>query len=199
MPRVYPAARPWTSGFPVSLKSVGEATPQRPPDRSGAPDRPGQQHYFRGVAAVPLRPYADGETGELPQLPNPPSSREYPLVRSVGLRQRWRNLRRGGGWTMAGLWIMVICWGVWAISMRNGDLIGAGFALGLVLGTGALVFTVSRLLGRFVLEGMLRRPRPSAWPSHVLVFLLFFVGAVAFLQQTWWIMVAWEWVADALR
>jgi hypothetical protein len=147
---------------------------------------------------VPQRPYADGETGELPRLPNPPSSREYPLVRSVGIRQRWRSLRSGGGWTMAGLWIMVICWAAWALSMRNGDLISAGFALGLVIGTGVLVFTVSRLLGRFVLEGMLQRPRPTAWPSHLLVFLLFVVAAVAFLQQTWWVMAAWHWIADAL-
>jgi hypothetical protein len=189
---------------------VGEATPESRPDRPGQPndagapngagglDGAGQQRFFRGVAAVPQRPYADGETGELPLLRKPPSSQEYPLARPVGLRRRWRSLRRGGGWTMAGLWIAVICWGVWAVSVRDGDLVGPAFALGVLLAIGLLIFTVSRLLGRLVLEGMLGRPRPSAWPSHVLVFLLLVVGAVAFLQQTWWVMAAWNWIVGAL-
>lgn len=191
---------------------MGEAQPDRPLEQRQRPDRAGElaaaagngrvdgggeHHFFRGVAAVPQRPRIDGDTGELPTLPTA-SGRRYPLAQAVAPRQRWRSLRRGGGWTMAGLWMAVICWGVWAVSLRDGDLVTAAFALGFLLGTGALVFTVSRLLGRMVLEGMLGRSRRGAVPSHLLVFLLMVVGAGAFLQQTWWLVAAWEWVANAL-
>jgi hypothetical protein len=200
---------------------VGEAQPDRPLDWRHRPDKadtvPGstvngavdgvvdgrvnggrEQRFFRGVAAVPQRPRTDGDTGELPSLPITPLGRRYPSAQATAPRQRWRSLRRGGGWTMAGLWIAVFCWGVWAVSQRDGDLVTAAFALGFLLGTAALIFTVSRLLGRMVLEGMLGRHRRGAVPSHLLVFLLLVIGAGAFLQQTWWLVAAWRWVADAL-
>lgn len=97
---------------------------------------------------------------------------------------------------MAGLWFSVICWAIWAITDR--DLVDAGFALGLLLAVAALVFTVSRLLGRVVLENVMDRARQSAWPSHLSTFLLLAIGGVAFLQQTWWVVDAWQWVARQL-
>jgi hypothetical protein len=148
---------------------------------------------------VPQRPVvADGETGELPPLPAVTEGRRYSAAQLMRPGQRWRSLRRGGGLTMAGLWIAVICWGIWVVSLGVGDLVRPAFALGVVIGTGLLVFTVSRLLGRMVLEGMLGRPRFTAWPSHLMVFLLLVIGALAFLQQTWWVMAAWTWVIEAL-
>jgi hypothetical protein len=169
-------------------------------DRPAPVDRRSPPPYFRGVAAVPQRPVVvDGDTGELPPAAvAAPVARRYASARGMMPRQRWRSLRRGGGWTMAGLWIALTCWGVWVVSLRGGDMVGPAFAFGLVVATGVLVFLVSRLLGRMVLEGLLGRVRRSAWPSHLGVFLLLVAGGVAFLQQTWWVMSAWDWVSDAL-
>jgi hypothetical protein len=110
---------------------------------------------------------------------------------------RWRTLRRGAGWTTAGLWFALVSWGVWAVSGRE-SLVSSGLAIGVVLGTAALVFTISRLLGRVVLEGSMGRQRFTAWPSHLATFLLLMVGGVAFLQQTWWLVDAWNWVTTNL-
>lgn len=149
--------------------------------------------YFRGVAPVPLRAGSgardgggDRDTDELPVVTDRPAPP----------RSRWSSLRRGGGWTMAGLWFAVICWGVWALVDR--DLVAAGYALGLVLAIAALVFTVSRLLGRVVLENTFGRSRPSAWPSHLSTFVLLVISGLAFLQQTSWVMQAWSWFNDRL-
>lgn len=188
----------------ASLEAVGELTPERPDEAREPSVHPGngqpEQRYFRGVAAVPQRAAPAGpETGELPPA-GVSSSRRW-RSGQVGAPPppggRWRSLRRGGGWTVAGLWFAVITWGVWAVS-RGEDLVGSGLAIGVVLATAALVFMVSRLLGRVVLEGSLGRQRYSAWPSHLATFLLLFVGGVAFLQQTWWLVDAWNWVADRL-
>lgn len=183
---------------------MGEATPERhdQPEEvgPGAPDAPGdqpaggaEQRYYRGVAPVPQGSTPPGEdTGELPpETATPPR----PVARVS--RYRWRTLRRGARWTVAGVWFVVICWGLWLVTVR-GDVLERVLALLLVFGIGALVFGVSRLLGRMVLEGTLGRPRRSAWVSHLLTFLLLISGGIAFLQQTWWVVDAWQWFRDQL-
>ncbi len=189
----------------TNLAIVEEATPDRP----GGQD---EHRYFRGVAAVPPRSVAPSdETGEvLGAGQAPPDATGVGRWRAVLYRWRsgqvgaaappggrWRTLRRGGDWTMAGLWFVVISWGLWAVSRRE-DWIGSIVAITVVLAIAGLVFTVSRLLGRVVLEGTLGRQRVSAWPSHLAAFLLLVVGGVAFLRQTWWLVDAWRWFADRL-
>jgi hypothetical protein len=190
----------------TNLAGVGEATPERP-------DGQREDRYFRGVAAVPQRTIAPtDETGEVlpPGQAPPPDAVVAGRWRAAIYRWRrgqvgaaappggrWRTLRRGAGWSMAGLWFAVISWGMWAISRRE-DLLGSFLAMGVVLAIAALVFTVSRLLGRVVLEGTMGRQRFTAWPSHLVTFLLLVVGGVAFLQQTWWLVDAWRWFTDKL-
>jgi hypothetical protein len=179
----------------ATLETVGEATPEH-----GDPVRP-EQRYFRGIAAVPQRQQPDwSETGELPaaRVGGTRRWRSGQVGADAPPGGRWRTWRRGAGWTVAGLWFVVISWGVWAIS-RGEDLVGSVLAIGVVLATATLVFTVSRLLGRVVLEGSLARQRHTAWPSHLMTFLLLVVGGVGFLQQTWWLVDAWHWLAGNLR
>lgn len=184
---------------------MGEATPDRhdqpeddrppaPADGTDGQGEAGAHRYYRGVARVPARSTPRGDdTGELPpDITAPPR----PVARVS--RYRWRTLRRGARWTVAGAWFAVICWALWMATVREGDLVGRVFALAVVLATGALVFCVSRLLGRVVLEGTMGRQRRSAWASHLLTFLLLVTGGITFLQQTWWAVGAWRWFSDQL-
>jgi hypothetical protein len=150
---------------------------------------------FRGVARVPSRPVVESEdTGDVPPSqwePAPPPARVS--------RYRWHTLRRGARWTVTGAGFAVICWALWAVTTRDSGMASRIAALAIVLGTAGLVFTVSRLLGRVVLENTLGRPRRSAWVSHLLTFLLLVIAGVTFLQQTWWAVEAWEWLDARLR
>lgn len=158
------------------------------------PERP----YFRGVAAVPTRAPQPDETGAY-QSVDLAAGPDGPDWRSSPSRPRdWRRLRAGSGWTWAGTVTALICWGIWLVSLRGGDLVGPALGLLLVLSTAALVFTVSRLLGRAVLESALGRERRSAWPSHLATGLFLVAAGIAFLQQTRWVMDSWRWLADHL-
>ncbi|MCI4062231.1 hypothetical protein MRQ36_06495 [Micromonospora sp. R77] len=103
------------------------------------------------------------------------------------------QLRRGGEWSAAGGLFAFVCWGVWAISGRGN--LGAPlltFVLSLLTAVG--LFALARLIGRLVLERQLGRVRRSARGAH-LVTALFLAGVgVAYLQQTEWVMTAWNWV-----
>lgn len=156
--------------------------------------------YARGVAAVPAspRPRRD-DTGVLPygdaaasapRVPEPP--------RGMVVRRRWRQLRAGAGWTWTGGSFAVVCWGVWAVSLRGNDLLGPVLSLVLVFATAALVFTVSRLLGRAVLENALGRVRRGAWVSHLAAGGFLTLAGLAFLQQTWWVANGLSWLTEHL-
>ena len=55
------------------------------------------------------------------------------------------------------------------------------------------LFALARLLGRLVLERQLGRVRRTARGAH-LVTAFFLVGVgVAYLQQTQWVVYAWNW------
>jgi hypothetical protein len=103
------------------------------------------------------------------------------------------RLRVGGEWSAAGGLFAFVCWGIWAIS-GQGNL-GAPlltFVLSLLVAVG--LFALSRLLGRVILERQMGRIRRSARGAHV-VTALFLVGlGVAYLQQTEWVISAWNWV-----
>lgn len=156
--------------------------------------------YVRGVAAVPIvpRPRRD-DTGAYPAATAAPASPVAPSPpRGMVVRWRWRRLRAGAGWSWTGGSFMVVCWGIWAITLRGGDLLGPVLTLALVFATAGLVFTVCRLLGRAVLENTLGRVRHSAWPSHLTAGGFMTLAGLAFLQQTWWVANGWQWLVDRL-
>jgi hypothetical protein len=161
---------------------------------------PHEQVYYRGVASVPRnrrREPDDPEPAEkLPTTKVDTPPRRSQSNRGMIVRRRWKTLRAGAGWTWAGVSWVVICWGIWAVSVRASGMAGPLVGLMLVLATGALLFTVARLVGRLVVEQALHRDRPSAWPSHLVVFVFLTAAGIAFLQQTWWIGNSLDWIGD---
>ncbi len=165
-----------------------ERTVEVPP---GAAVPPQRDPYRRGVASVgprtPTEPFATVEhdpTGT--GWPGEPAPRR-PLSWHVA------QLKRGGEWSVAGGLFAFVCWGIWAIS-GGGDLAGQFliFVLSLLVAVG--LFALARLLGRLVLERQLGRIRRSARGAH-LVTAIFLTGlGIAYLQQTQWIVDAWNWV-----
>jgi hypothetical protein len=148
--------------------SKGPTTREYPPHDDG---HGGTQHW-RG------RPDA------LAGVPRPP------------LRYQLRQLRRGGEWTMIGGLFGFICWGIWAISVRSGDLSVPVLAFVLVLLIAVGVFALSRLLGKIILERAMGRTRYSAWPSHLITGLFLAASGVAYLKQTEWVVDAWTWLRN---
>lgn len=174
-------------------------------------NEPREKDYYRGVASVPQRHApVRAETGSFPVVePQPPRDdrppgpgarprRHYDLPQDLIVRRRWRRLRAGAPWTWSGLLTVLFCWGIWAVSLRGGDLLGPVIGLVVVLAVGGLLFVVARLLGRAVLEQSLGRERPSAWPSHMTVGLFLILAGITFLQQTEWIMDSWRWFTNLL-
>jgi hypothetical protein len=125
----------------------------------------------------------------------PPARRQAPRP---PLRYRVRQLRRGGEWTAIGGLLAFVSWGIWAISLRGGDLTIPILGFVLVLLVGAGIFALCRLLGRVVLERSFGRGRRSAWPSHLATGLFLAAAGVAYLGQTAWVIDAWTRV-KALR
>jgi hypothetical protein len=167
-------------------------------------NEPRGQDYYRGVASVPRRRPARGEdTADLPRVePLAPTlydarrDRLQVAPRGMVVRRRWRTLRSGAGWTWTGVSILLICWGIWVLSVRGTDLVGPVIGLMLVLATGLLLFVLARLLGRALLERTLHRERSSAWPSHLTVCVFLTMAGITFLQQTLWIRDSWDWIGD---
>ncbi|MPZ29035.1 MAG: hypothetical protein GEV12_22220 [Micromonosporaceae bacterium] len=176
-------------------------------------DGPRQGEYSRGVAAVPPagHPWVSpggpaGETADLaPGAPLSGSTREDPRAskrkapiapRGMIVRRRGRRLRAGAGWTWTGASFLLVCWGIWVVSVRGTDLAGPVIGLVLVLATGGLLFVLARLLGRAILEQAMGRERPSAWPSHLTVSVFLTLTGVTFLQQTWWVQDSGRWAGD---
>lgn len=115
------------------------------------------------------------------------------------VRRRGRRLRSGAGWTWTGASFMLVCWGIWVVSVRGTTMVGPVIGLVLVLATGALLFVLARLLGRAILEHALRRERPSAWPSHLTVCVFLVATGITFLQQTQWVWDSGGWFTETWR
>ena len=116
------------------------------------------------------------------QIPRPP------------LRYQVRRLRRGGEWTALGGLFAFVCWGIWVISVRGGNLAGPLLTFVLVVLVAAGVFALCRLLGRVVLERSMGRIRRSAWVSHAFTGLFLAAAGVAYLRQTQWLVDAFSWL-----
>ncbi|MGN9911657.1 hypothetical protein ACTMTJ_29365 [Phytohabitans sp. LJ34] len=163
---------------------------ERTVDMPPAPPPP--QPYQRGVAQVQPRVTA-------PQAAHEPTGTGWP---EPGPDPRWAppqgyqrgQWRIGSGWTVFGALVAFICWGIWAISTRTGDLTSPVLTFVLSLGVAAGLFALCRLVGKIVLERQLGRPRRGARVAH-LITGVFLVGVgVAYLRQTEWVMDAFNWV-----
>ncbi|GAB3088958.1 hypothetical protein [Micromonospora schwarzwaldensis] len=161
------------------------------------PPRPGvvpsqRDAFQRGVAAVgrPRTPRTEqfptveqGVSGDWADAPAPRRSMSWHLAQA----------RRGGEWSAAGALFTFVCWGIWAISGR-GNLVAPLLTFVLSLLTAVGLFALARLLGRLILERQLGRVRRSARGAHMITALFLAGVGVAYLQQTEWVVSAWNWV-----
>jgi hypothetical protein len=166
------------------------ADPPTAPNRPAPTDPPGPpgQPFSTGRAQVNPRPRTQQFAAD-----HEPTGTGWPGAESPPPRHTARELRRGGEWSTAALLFAFVCWGIWAIS--NGGNLSTPiivFLLSVIVAAG--LFTLSRWIGRIVLEKQFHRVRRSARGSH-LVAAIFLVGVgVAHLQQTDWVMSAFHWV-----
>ncbi|MFE9205098.1 hypothetical protein [Micromonospora sp. NPDC007230] len=168
-----------------------ERTVEVPPQPGVGVVPPQRDAFRRGVAAVgqPSKPRTEQFSTVDPTAGwSGDSAPRRPL--SWHLAQ----LRRGGEWSAAGALFAFVCWGIWAISGR-GDLGAPLLTFVLSLLTAVGLFALARLLGRVAWERQLGRVRRSARGAH-LVTAIFLAGVgVAYLQQTEWVVAAWNWVS----
>jgi hypothetical protein len=156
-------------------------------------------------AAEPANPFSTGRAQVNPHprtrqfaAEHEPTGTGWPGAEAPPPRRTMRELRRGGEWTSAAVLFAIVCWGIWAIA-SNGSLLTSVIVVVLSLVVAAGLFTLSRLVGRIVLEKQFHRVRRSARGSH-LVTALFLAGVgVAFLRQTDWVMTAFHWVANLVH
>lgn len=182
-----------------------------PPHHGTAPLHPGSAppHPGAGAAQQPPSPFTSGRASVNPRpRPQEPAAEHEPTGTGwpgadAPRQQRplgWHleQLRRGGEWSFAGLLFAFVCWGIWAIS-SGGDLTTPVIVFLVSVLVAAGVFALSRLIGRLVWERQLGRERHTAKGAHI-VAGLFLVGVgIAHLQQTEWVMTAFNWVADLFR
>ncbi|MCZ7435875.1 hypothetical protein O7598_05670 [Micromonospora sp. WMMC241] len=173
--------------MPDQTQPWAERTVEVPPQPGVVP---GQRDAFqRGVAAVGPRrtprteQFPTVEHGDWAGEPAPRRSMSWHLAQA----------RRGGEWSAAGALFAFVCWGIWAISGR-GNLIAPLLTFVLSLLTAVGLFALARLLGRLVLERQLGRVRRSARGAHMITALFLAGVGVAYLQQTEWVVSAWNWV-----
>jgi hypothetical protein len=158
------------------------------------------------VASVPQRPNP-GSTDSAyrlagfgaPEDQSAAARRPALAPRGMIVRRRWRSLRSGAGWSWTGGSFLLVCWGIWVVSVRGTDLAVPLIGLVLVFATAALLFVLARLLGRAILERALGRERRSAWPSHLAAAVFLIATGMTFLQQTAWIRDSGRWFGDTWR
>jgi hypothetical protein len=155
--------------------------------------------YSPGVAAVgrsaPVGEPTLSFDEESTELGTPGIITRGPLKQpTVPLRQRLRQLRRGGRWSLIGAVVLIVCWGLFALSASAGDQAAAALALVVILVVGAFLFGLSRLLGLVVLERTLGRVRRSAWVSHAVAGLFWAAAGVTYLTRISWLVEAWNWL-----
>jgi hypothetical protein len=165
---------------PVSVAVAAETV------LNGSSSSPG----MRGRARVIPKP-APEPTGVVidPVEPEPDLYRPPP-------GERARTLKIGWELTGTGAFIAFICWGLWAISAPtfSGPLI----AFALVLAVAAGVFSLTRLVGRLVLEQRFGRIRRTAKGAHALTGLFLAGAGIAYLRQVDWVMNAFSWLGSNL-
>lgn len=181
-----PPQDPWAE--PPTLQQHPSVTPPAP--GGPAADSP----FSRGRAQVNPNPNPRPNPFAAEHEPTGtgwPGARAPEPFRPAG----WRELRRGGEWTTAALLFAFVCWGIWALS-TTGSFTEAVIIFMVSLAVAVGIFALSRLVGRVVLEKQFHRVRHSARGSH-LITALFLVGVgIAHLQQTAWVVTAFNWVTN---
>jgi hypothetical protein len=172
-------------------------TAPRSPAQTGQPDTgpPNtSQPFSQGRAQVNPHPRTQQFAAD-----HEPTGTGWPGAEPPRPRHTLRDLRRGGEWSTAALLFAFVCWGIWALSSGGDRDLSTPIIVFLlsVLVAGGL-FTLSRWVGRIVLEKQFHRVRRSARGSH-LVAAVFLVGVgLAHLQQTDWVMRAFHWVVNLI-
>jgi hypothetical protein len=183
-----PPQDPWAD----QPTAPGPSMPGASPAPGGAPEPPSP--FSQGRARV------DPQAHHRQFAEHEPTGVGWPgadAPHARGMSWRWSDLRRGNEWSTAAALFAFVCWGIWALS--GGGSLGTSvivFVVTLIVAVG--VFCLARVVGYYVLERGMGRRRRTARGSH-LVTALFLVGVgIADLQQTQWVMDAWNWVAGQL-
>lgn len=188
-----PPQDPWAEPPTVTAPAFPEAgEPTRPNQpTSPAPQSP-QSPFSQGRASVTPRTDRRDQTAvHEPTGTGWPGTSAPREQHSVGWHLR--QLRRGGEWSTAAVLFAFVCWGIWALS-EGGDL-GTPFVVFVItLLVGVGVFTLSRLVGRLVLERYMNRVRHTARGAHMVTGLYLTGVGFTFLRQTEWVMDAFNWV-----
>jgi hypothetical protein len=83
---------------------------------------------------------------------------------------------------------MFCCWGVWAANQRGSEsaivLLGSPIAVVVV---GLLLFLVSRLIGRVIIDSWRTQPRKSARLAHFVTFIYLVAVGIGYLRMTTWV------------
>ncbi len=188
-----PPQDPWaqpTSPHLAQPQPQPQSRPQSQTQPQGAPASP----FSRGVAHVkPAMPKTEAFTAEHHRTGTGWPGEPAPVRQPMGWHLR--QLRKGGEWSFAAAVFAFVGWGIWAVSGGGDDLLSPLLMFVLILAVAAGIFALARLLGRVVLERQLGRTRRTARGAH-LVAALFLTGVgVTYLQQTEWVVDAWNWVA----
>jgi serine/threonine protein kinase len=161
------------------------------------PDRP--------VSAPPTSAGSQQMRGRARVIPKPPPEPTGVVVDPVGPEpelyrpqpgERARTLKIGWELSGTGAFVAFICWGLWAID--SATLTGPLIAFGLVLAVAAGVFSLTRLVGRLVLEQRFGRIRRTAKGAHALTGLFLAGAGIAYLRQVDWVMSAFSWLGRNL-
>jgi hypothetical protein len=144
-----------------------------------------QRDDFRpGVAPIPAK-------REDPTLIEPTLRSQIRRPKPT-MRHRVRNLRAGGGWTVAGLVVLVVCWALWAIQSGADSVKGSALVLLLIAGVAVGLFGLLRLVGSIVLEKLMNRQRRSSVLSHLAIGLFLTLAGASLLRQVEWVITSWN-------
>jgi hypothetical protein len=171
-------------------------SPPAPPAAAGpvSPPAPAAPPVFARASAPvgrsgPLRQ----PTAELPAVRPRTAPERVPGLRQP-LRPSLRQLTFGWPMSVTGLFVAFIGWGVWAASVRGATRLAPILDFVIVLVVAVGLFAVSRLLGRHLMENLLRRPRRSARLAHAITGLFLCAAGVSFLSQTSWVIDGVNWL-----
>ena len=181
--------------------------PQDPwADQPTAPGPAAMPGAGAGDITAPENPFSQGRARVNPQThqrrfaEHEPTGVGWPgavAPPARGMSWSWNELRRGSEWTTAATLFAFVCWGIWALS-GGGSLATSVIVFIVTLLVAVGVFCLARVVGYLVLERAMGRRRRSARGSH-LVTALFLAGVgIADLQQTEWVMTAWNWVSGQI-
>ncbi|MBT8226850.1 MAG: hypothetical protein HKP61_16195 [Dactylosporangium sp.] len=155
-------------------------------------NEPDEAPVLRGRAKVPTRkPAIVDETSLGPMRVDAPDPWRAPR------RTDWRTLKRGWELTGLGGLLAFVCWGIWAVS-SGGKMVSPLIAFMIVPCVALGVFSLSRMVGRLLLEQRLGRTRRSARGAHAVTGLFLAVVGIAYLQQTPWVVDFETWVKSQL-